>query len=288
MAAVIAPREVWADRRRRVAELRQRQGFARQVLDFYGALIGAQERSYRDAAQASPGAADIPSYVAEVVVPRILDVSLSLGPERMRSDLIHRLQQEDVRDMVQRWIDGKDQPSADRFLARASLEPVFEALDPALRAACAGPRDARHCRYCGGPPQLSYFDPAPEHLATGGRRLLCARCGASWGYPRMTCAGCGEQESAKLAILSEMGTASGESGSVVRGLSLGSPKASPDAFFPHMRIEACESCRMYVLNVDLDAEPRAVPLVDEMAAIPLDLVARDRGFTKITSNLMGF
>jgi len=55
-----------------------------------------------------------------------------------------------------------------------------------------------------------------------------------------------------------------------------------------MRIEACESCRRYILGIDLVTEPAAVPLVDEMAAVPLDLYARERGFSKITTNLMGF
>ena len=44
----------------------------------------------------------------------------------------------------------------------------------------------------------------------------------------------------------------------------------------------------YLLSIDLAANPRAVAVVDELAAIPLGLYARDRGFTKITPNLMGF
>lgn len=286
--AVLAPTETWADRRRRVQELRVRQGFARQLLDFYGALLGVQERAYDEARSASPPASSLGSYVAEVVVPSVLDVSVSTGPERMRSELIHRLETEDARDIVARWIRGEDQPVVDRFLARASAGPVLEALDASVRGACGGPRDARHCPQCGGPPQLSYFAPAQEDIATGPRYLLCARCGASWGYARMTCAGCGESSSAKLTILSELGTASGERGSIVRGLPHENEPTRHPAVFPHMRVEACESCRRYLLTIDLAADPRAVPLVDELAAIPLDLYARDRGFTKITTNLMGF
>ena len=55
-----------------------------------------------------------------------------------------------------------------------------------------------------------------------------------------------------------------------------------------MRIEACESCRRYILSIDLATERAAVLLVDEMAAIPLDLYARERGFSKVIPNLMGF
>jgi formate dehydrogenase maturation protein FdhE len=78
---------------------------------------------------------------------------------------------------------------------------------------------------------------------------------------------------------------------VVRGLPVGpngSNGSAPKAIFPHVRIEACEGCHRYVLNVDLAADPAAVPLVDELDALPLDLFARERGFSKITPNLMGF
>ena len=36
------------------------------------------------------------------------------------------------------------------------------------------------------------------------------------------------------------------------------------------------------------ATPRAVPEVDELVALPLDLYAGEHGLTKITPNLMGF
>jgi len=89
-------------------------------------------------------------------------------------------------------------------------------------------------------------------------------------------------------FFSEHGTTSGERGSVVRGLPAGPAAAHHTSVFPHIRIEACDSCRHYLLGVDLAAEPAAVPLVDEMSAIPLDLFARERGYSKITTNLMGF
>jgi FdhE protein len=285
---MLAASDLWTQRRRRVSELRTRQGFARQLLDFYGALLGVQEAAFQEAAAAMPAPEDVASYVAEVVVPSVVDVSLFAGPDRLRSELIERLETEQPVGMIEQWIAGDEQPIVDRYLARAALGPVLEALDTRARARCGGPRDARHCPECGGPPQLSYFERSPDDLATGPRRLLCARCGASWGYPRMSCPGCGEQESAKLPVFGERGTASGERGSVVRGLPGGGAARPEHAVFPHMRIEACESCRRYILGIDLVTDPAAVPLVDEMAAVPLDLYARERGFSKITTNLMGF
>ena len=285
MAAVLAPTDVWADRRRRVAQLRARRGYAHQLLDFYGALLDVQKTSFQRAVESSPDPSHVAAFAAEVVAPGVIDVSVAVGPERMRSELMDRLEARDAREMIEAWMRGDEQPPVDRFLARAVIGPVLEAL-PEARAACAGPRDGLHCPECGGPPQLSYLAPAPEDLATGRRQLLCARCGASWGYPRMTCAGCGEETSANLPIFSEMGTASGERGSVVRGL--GRPAPSADAMFPHVRIEACETCRRYLLSFDLGVDRDSVPVVDEIGALPLDLYARDRGFTKITTNLMGF
>ena len=288
MGAVATAADPWTERRRRVAELRARQPFAREVLDFYGALLPVQQKAFSDAASDSPPIDRLAAYTAEIVVPGVLDVSMAAGPERLRGALMERLESEPPHSIVERWMRGEEQPAADRFLARASMGPVLEALGPESRVACAGPRDARHCPQCGGAPQLGYFAPAGEDLATGPRYLLCARCGTSWGYARMTCAGCGEDSTAKLPIYSEEGTASGERGSVVRGLPAPSTNGHHAAVFPHMRIEACESCRHYVLSIDLATDPNAVPVVDEIAAIPLDLYARERGFAKITTNLAGF
>jgi FdhE protein len=288
MAVVLTGTDVWAERRRRVAELRSRHGFARQLLDFYGALLGAQEKAFVEATTAAVSPRAIAAFVAEVVFPSVVDVSVAAGPDRLRAEVIRRLGSEDPREIVESWMRGEEQAAVVRFLARASLGPVLEALDAEARAECAGPRDARHCPDCGGPPQLSFFSRSTDDLASGPRLLACARCGATWGYPRMTCAGCGEDSSAKLNVFGERGTTSGERGSVVRGLPGGAPASAEHAVFPHMRIEACDSCRRYLLSIDLAIEPAAVPPVDELSAIPLDLYARERGYTKIITNLMGF
>ena len=71
---------------------------------------------------------------------------------------------------------------------------------------------------------------------------------------------------------------------VGRGDPAGSGESST---FPHLRVEACAACQRYVIDVDLGRDPSAVAEVDELAALPLDLYAADRGHTKITPNLMG-
>ncbi len=291
MAKAAVAARPFANRRARTVELRGRHPFAREVLDFYGALLGVQEQAYEEASSARPPAGELVSYVAEMVVPAVVDVTVAAGPLKLRDAVARRLEATDPREFLAAWIGGEDQGMVDRYLARASLAPVLEALGTEAAASCIGERDERHCPTCGGPPQLSYFAIPSEDLAAGGRFLACARCQSSWGYARMKCPACGEDSSSRLPIFSEEGTASGERGSLVRGLEgrLGDRGGvESNAVFPHIRIEGCDSCRHYLLNIDLAADPAAIPEVDELAAVPLDLYARERGFSKIIPNLLGF
>ena len=290
MAKASVALQPFTERRTRTMELRSRHLFAREILDFYGSLLAVQERAHEEASSARPTSDDLVAYIAEMVVPAVVDVTIAAGPLKLRDAVARRFEATDPREFVAAWIGGEEQGMVDRYLARASLAPVLEALGPEAAASCIGVHDKRHCPTCGGPPQLSYFAIPSEDLAAGGRFLVCARCQNSWGYARMTCPGCGETSSSRLPIFSEEGTASGERGSVVRGLEgkLGDRGAVATTVFPHIRIEGCESCQSYLLNIDLAADPAAVPEVDELAALPLDLYARELGFTKIIPNLMGF
>jgi FdhE protein len=46
-------------------------------------------------------------------------------------------------------------------------------------------------------------------------------------------------------------------------------------------VEACGSCRAYILTVDLTKNGLAVPEVDALAAIPLTLWADEKGYQKV-------
>ena len=54
-----------------------------------------------------------------------------------------------------------------------------------------------------------------------------------------------------------------------------------------MRVVACETCRVYIMTVVFSKDGLAVPLVDELAAVPLDLWAHERGYSKLQLNLLG-
>jgi FdhE protein len=206
----------------------------------------------------------------EHVLPGIVDVTVEAGPKALRDGVINVFCSADLVNLVQRWLDGETLTPFETYLARASASPLLEAQtisqtnqipSPARGGGQGG--GSVHCPNCGGLPQLSYFAVSGEALVSGPRYLVCSRCANNWVFSRMTCAACGESTGTKLPIYQEQER------------------------LPHIRVDGCQTCKKYLLTFDLRRETRAVPVVDEIAALPLDLFAREQGLTKITPNLMG-
>ena len=254
-------------RRQRAHELQQRYDFAAEVLAFYEQLAALQEAAFAETLVAPPAPSAVAQYAAEHVLPRVVELSAQSGPPYLMQAVLERFHEADFEDILARWLRSEELSGIDRYLARAASTPVLEALGEDAAQACQGPHDERHCPRCGGLPQVSYFGFSGEDLVTAHRYLECARCTAAWAFARMTCAYCGETESAKLLIFDDVG--------------------EPPSF-PHVRIDACATCNRYLLNVDVSRDRQAVPAVDEIAAIPLDLYAKERGLQKIVPNAMGF
>ena len=57
--------------------------------------------------------------------------------------------------------------------------------------------------------------------------------------------------------------------------------------FPAVRVEACDSCRSYIKSVDLTKDGHAIPAVDELATIPLNLWAAEHDYRKLQTNVLG-
>ena len=147
---------------------------------------------------------------------------------------------------------------AQHFFARACQQPVAEYLALESKVQFAG-YTGQLCPVCGDHPQLSVLRPEGD----GGKRsLVCAACATEWEFRRVLCPNCAEEDHEKL------------------------PRYSAEDF-PHVRVEACDTCKRYLKSIDLTVNGLAVPLVDEIAAAPLDLWAAERGYEKIELNLMG-
>ena len=92
--------------------------------------------------------------------------------------------------------------------------------------------------------------------------LSCAHCFHEWEYPRTRCVSCGQTDAKKLAYYQA-------------------------EELPHIQVMSCEECRQYIHLIDSEKEPGAVADIDEVAALPLDLWAIERGYSKVQPNLVG-
>ena len=91
---------------------------------------------------------------------------------------------------------------------------------------------------------------------------MCSLCRWEWPYRRLICANCGEEDKNKLPVYTA-------------------------AQIEHVRVEACDSCHSYLKSVDLTKDGFAVPEVDEIATVSLNLWADENGYTKIETNVLG-
>ena len=145
-----------------------------------------------------------------------------------------------------------------QFLARAFLQPYAE-----FRAAQT-PRapqvvTVRVCPLCGSRPLMGVLRVEGD---SGKRFLLCSFCSQEWEFRRIHCPTCGEEAEGKLPVY------------VAEQL-------------PHIRVEACDTCKFYLRTVDLTKDGHAIPLVDDLAAIPLTLWAHEHGYARLQPNLLG-
>lgn len=150
-------------------------------------------------------------------------------------------------------------PSDVEFFAKAFLQPYGHYT---FENRVASTIDEKRCPFCGGKPQLSFLQNKETTAESGNRDLMCATCLSTWSFRRVVCANCGEENPVKLGYFQTTA-------------------------IDHVRIEACDNCKHYLKGVDLTRLGIAQPLVDEVAAAPLDLWATEHGYKKIELNLVG-
>ncbi|HKA00824.1 MAG TPA: formate dehydrogenase accessory protein FdhE [Candidatus Solibacter sp.] len=115
------------------------------------------------------------------------------------------------------------------------------------------------CPFCGEKPVAAVLRPEGD----GAKRfLLCSLCFTEWEFRRLLCPNCGEEDKEKLPVYTA-------------------------EEFAHVRVEACDTCKVYLKAVDLTKNGLAVPEVDELASVVLDIWASEHGYTKLQTNLFG-
>jgi formate dehydrogenase accessory protein FdhE len=142
---------------------------------------------------------------------------------------------------------------AEQFFWRVVKQPYAE------RHRKPGEATGSTCPSCGSKPVVGVLRGEGDGAK---RALICSLCGSEWPYRRLICANCGEENKNKLPVYTA-------------------------AQIDYVRVEACDTCHTYLKSVDLTKDGFAVPVVDEIATVALNLWADENGYTKIETNVLG-
>lgn len=258
----------WQQRIRRAQELSQRYPFAAEILNFYVHMAEFQEK-LSDAlsgyvitqSDSNPPELDI-STAAKLTARfgSFLSLAEKYGPAALAETTrqIRARGEASWSDLLQvAWADFSP-TDARGVLAQSFLQPYAEMV---RSHAAKRPLHSAYaiCPFCNRKPSYGVM----RQMGDGASRsLICSFCLNEWDFRRIVCPGCGEENESKISVFSA-------------------------EEFRHIRVEGCETCKMYLKAIDLTKDGHAEPLVDELASAPLDLWARERGYTKLHSNLLG-
>jgi len=247
----------WDLRTRRADELAAAHPFAAEVLRFYRRVASLQKGLYWYLQESS--ASDLDALLPKF--PEFLSEIESGAPE----PVAQCAREWETRDADRspellefHWRSASSGNSPEALLAWLFLQPYAEHL--AERTKHSPERAATAlCPFCSRRPVVGVLRPEGDGAK---RSLICSMCATEWPFGRILCPACGEESVDKLAIY------------------------TADQF-RHVRVEACDTCGCYIKTVDLTKNGRAVPVVDELATIPLNLWARERHYVKVQANILG-
>jgi len=265
----------WDARIRRAADLAVSHPFAAEGLCFYSHVAQVQQSIYSSVASAlgvgkkhrAPGTLR-QEFDSFVLLPKFAPFLSGIEQHATRA-LSHsarelRTGQSDHWQQIleQFWQAGSLRPEdsrrAEALILWMFLQPYAECLsDHTIRDSTGATPSV--CPLCQQKPIVGALRPEGD----GGKRfLICSLCANEWEYRRIVCPACGEEDVHKLAVYTA-------------------------EQFKHVRVEACDVCHTYIKTVDLTKDGNAVPIVDELATIPLNLWATEHGYVKLQSNLLG-
>jgi FdhE protein len=254
----------WQQRIRRAEHLAAKHPFAAEILGFYVHVARFQESLYRQLERISRDIekGDASGFSSSsTAFPEFLSLIEANAPAPL-AQIACELRASDLNtwpDLFSQCWTRVDPPTdPEEFLVLAFLQPYAELA----RSAVSTPAEnsaSRLCPYCTRKPTLAILRPQGDG---GSRSLLCGFCLTEWEFRRIVCPGCGQEDHAKLPVYTA------ES-------------------FPYIRVECCDTCHTYIKSIDMTKNGLAEPIVDEMASIPLDLWAQERGYSKLHPNLLG-
>ncbi len=232
----------------RAKELAESHAAAREILEFYAHIARFQERIFKDVAASGESRVEaLTRYF-----PEFLKLVGEIGPAGL-AEQGSRI--ENPAALLEACWNGESPD--DRFFGLALVQPFAEAL--ASRGSIERQGLQGVCPFCGAWPAVAVL----RGEGDGARRSLqCSVCSTEWAFRRILCWNCGEEDKEKL------------------------PVYTADRH-PHVRVEACDTCRVYIKAVDLTVDGRAVPAADSIATIDLDIWAEEHGYQTLAASIVG-
>lgn len=249
----------WDLRIERAGELSGKHSVASELLEFYQHLARFQKSVYEKLASTE----DHDVAVLLSFFPALIKAVKEHGSEPLKqaAESLAQASREDWLELLtsvwQHEAESQELGPEYAFFARALLQPYAEYL--AGKAAIPPDGNPPICPFCGSRPQVAVLRPEGD----GGKRsLICSLCSTEWNFRRQKCPNCGEEHKDKLPVF-----------------------VAQD--FDYVRVDACETCHTYIKSIDMTKDGRAVPVVDELATVSLNLWAQEKNYQKYGPNLFG-
>ncbi len=159
---------------------------------------------------------------------------------------------------------GEKTPSGPRllnFLVQTGTTPSIAVIARHLRKKLPGDKtwNNGHCPVCGSLPYI-----AELRNKEGQRFLHCSFCHSDYQFKRMSCPYCAEEKN--------------DSYNFFRTKEL-----------PGFRVDVCGSCKLYIKSIDYrDMDRKALPPIDDLESLPLDIKAKEEEYSRPTLSVWGF
>jgi FdhE protein len=250
----------WDRRIARAGELSREQPAAAELLAFYQVIARFQKNVYHqvgasadhDLSMLLPHFSALISLVKTTGSAALRETAKAMidSSPADRMDLLIAVWQHEA--------ESKQLPNEQVFFAHALLQPYAESVAKPT-AASNGTNQIPLCPFCGSRPQVAAMRPEGDGAK---RSLICSMCATEWNFKRVACPNCGEENKDRL------------------------PVYIADAI-DYVRVDACDSCHTYMKSIDLTKNGHAIPVVDEIATISLNLWAEENNYQKFGPNLFG-
>jgi FdhE protein len=252
------PAPSWDRRIARAGELSKEQPAAAELLAFYQVIARFQKNVYHQVG-ASTGhdlSLLLPHFPGLISLVKTTGSAALRETAKTMTDSTPADRMELLTAVWQHEAESKQFPNEQVFFAHALLQPYAESL---AKPAVNGTNQIPLCPFCGSRPQVAALRPEGDGAK---RSLICSLCATEWNFRRVACPNCGEENKDRL------------------------PVYLADAI-DYVRVDACDSCHTYMKSIDLTKNGHAVPVVDEIATISLNLWAQENNYQKFGQNLFG-